>query len=143
MTQDWEHRWRAVVEKELDAMIPEKMVEVHLSDIPKEALILPMVCDLTVKYTPEGIWKKDKFRLPVSGDVEVRKGKFPDRQQLYAPTGNHRTLLMLISLAATYGLTLQGCDVYMAFCNTPITREVYVRLPPQLCNPGLLHNSLN
>ena len=64
-----------------------------------------------------------KARLVVLGNLEKRQ------ESMFAPTANEKSLRLLLSLSVNLGWTITGYDIFGAFCQAPLERAVYVRLP--------------
>ena len=122
--QEWQGWQRAILE-ELD-IIKRKgcYEEIQRKDIPPDAKIFNSKYDLKTKFDTLGQFLKFKARLVVLGNEE----QFDERDN-FAPTCNHKSLSLLLALAAQHNLTLSGLDIKAAFISADIDEDIYIRLP--------------
>ena len=79
-----------------------------------------------IKRFPDGLIQKLKARFCVRGDQQIEGIDFFDT---FAPVVQWSTVRMLLVLSLTLGLATKQVDYVSAFCQAPITEDVYIRLP--------------
>jgi len=77
--------------------------------------------------------QKKKSRLVLLGNKD-----YSDIGNVYAPTANQPSVLLLLALAVYYRLKIKGYDVYGAFLVPEQKRRVYIKLPPIVLFDGFM-----
>ena len=83
---------------------------------------------LNCKRHTTGDLDKRKGRLVALGNLEAPD---PDRD-LFSPTINNKTIILMFALPAQHGLKMRGMDIYDAFITAFIDSPVYLQLPKGL-----------
>jgi hypothetical protein len=79
-----------------------------------------------IKRFPDGLIRKLKARFCVRGDQQIEGVDFFDT---FAPVVQWSTIRMLLVLAITLSLATKQVDYVSAFCQAPISDDVYIDLP--------------
>lgn len=86
------------------------------------------------KFDKHGRFLKAKARLVVRGDQQ----RGLHSEETYAATLAGKSFRTLIAVAAKFDLEMIQYDVVNAFCNAPINRDVFMRMPLGYRKPGRL-----
>ena len=92
----------------------------------KKMNVLDSTWAFKIKRFPDGLIRKLKARFCVRGDQQIEGIDFFDT---FAPVVQWSTVRMLLVLSLTLGLATKQVDYVSAFCQAPITEDVYIRLP--------------
>ena len=106
IVHNWE-RWGPVVKIEVDKLMKTSLRPVTKDEVG-DNLIVNMMVDLKAKKDPNNVWVKDKCRINIRGDEEIRRGLFPDKQANYTPTAKTSSYMLLFALAAYLKLDISG-----------------------------------
>ena len=94
--------------------------------VTKKMNVLDSTWAFKIKRFPDGLIRKLKARFCVRGDQQIEGIDFFDT---FAPVVQWSTVRMLLVLSLTLGLATKQVDYVSAFCQAPITEDVYIRLP--------------
>jgi hypothetical protein len=85
------------------------------------------------KFRPDGTIERYKARLVVKGYTQKEGEDFFDT---YSPVARLNTIRVLLSLAASFGLTIHQMDVKTAFLNGELEEEIYMDQPNKFIANG-------
>jgi hypothetical protein len=103
--------------------------------VPAGKRIVPTRWVWVCKRGADGNVIRLKSRVVLKGYLQ----KFgEDFWETFAPTLDHPSLLVLLSLAAISGWEIMQIDIKTAFLNAPVKEEVYIELPPGFEQPGFV-----
>jgi Reverse transcriptase (RNA-dependent DNA polymerase) len=97
--------------------------------MPENTTPLASKLVLDIKRDEYGNVDKYKARLVAKGFRQVA-GR--DYDEVFAPTGQHVTIRVLLALASAQDLEVEQLDVRTAFLNGELSEDVYLRLPTEL-----------
>ena len=110
--------------------------EVHRSDLPSHANVLPIKWVYKMKLTMDGTLDKRKARVTPKGFKE-REGI--DYTDVFAPTGKYKSMRIGLSLSAKWNYELDQLDVPTAFLNAPVHEDIYVEMPDGYKKEGYVY----
>ncbi|PHU26689.1 putative polyol transporter 3 [Capsicum chinense] len=116
--------WKDAVNSEIDSILNNHTWE--LVDLPPKNKPLGSKWIFKRKMKADGTIDKYKARLVVKG-FKQKKGL--DYFDTYSPVTRLTSILMLIALAAVYGLEIHQMDVKTAFLNGELEEEIYMEQP--------------
>ncbi len=121
-------QWRLAEVRQMSSMREKGVYEV-VDAVPAGKKALPTSMRYNIKRNELGEIDEVKCRLVAGGHRQV-SGR--DYDEIFAPTAQHASFRILLSIAAQEKLDVDQTDVKAAFLNGEIDGEVYVRLPSEL-----------
>jgi hypothetical protein len=103
---------------------------VSATDVPEGVKVLPVMWVFKIKRFPDGRVRRFKARLVVRGDFQVEGEDYDEK---YAPVVPWSTVRLLLSIAASQGLTTR--QVNFSFKPTSTNRNRFTFKPQQLSTP--------
>ncbi len=88
--------------------------------------VIPSTWAFKIKRFPDGLVRKFKARFCVRGDKQIEG---IDVFDTFAPVVQWSTVRLLLVLSLSLGLATKQVDYVAAFCQAPITEDIYVALP--------------
>ncbi|PHT37062.1 putative plastid-lipid-associated protein 13, chloroplastic [Capsicum baccatum] len=116
--------WKEAVNSEIDSILSNHTWE--LVDLPPGNKPLGVKWIFKRKMNTDGTIDKYKARLIVKGFKQKEDLGYFDT---YSPVTRITSILMLIALAAVYGLEIHQMDVKIAFLNGELEEEIYMEQP--------------
>ena len=83
-----------------------------------------------IKRLPSGLIDKFKARLCARGDLQQHGLNY---SKTYSPAVQWSTVRLCLILAHKFNLLTHQCDYSNAYCQSPLTEELYMEIPPRYC----------
>ncbi len=125
-------KWLEAIQSEISSLNEMKTFE--LVKRPSNRNVIRGHFVLKIKRESNGEIERFKARYVVQGNHQ-REGIDYSASKLWAPTGQHTTLRVLMVHAATRNLCIRHIDISTAFLHGELDEEVYVEQPP-IINDG-------
>lgn len=87
-------------------------------------------CVFIIKYKVDGIVEHYKTHLVVKGFTQTYSTNYTET---FTPVAKLNTIWVLMSLTSNLDWSLQQLDIKNVFLNDVLNEEIYMILPPSLC----------
>ena len=130
-------KWMPSMSKELSSCEQlGALVRIPLSELPQGANVIKCKWVYKIKVDEEGNVTEYKSRLTPKGFMQ-KYGL--DYSEVFAATGQYKTMRLGLSLAAAWDYELDQLDVPSAFLNADIDEEIYMEMPEGFKIPGYVY----
>ena len=127
MAADDSEEFIAAMVKEIKDLFDTEVWELILiSDLPADAILIPLIWSFRRKRDPMGNLLKHKARICVHGGKQCFG---LDYWTTYAPVANWGTIRMVLLLVLMHNWVTRQIDYVLAFSQAPIDSNVFCKLP--------------
>jgi len=120
-------KWTLALSEEIKSLISQNVFDTSPHDISTipASQIVPSQVIFDLRYNADGSINKYKARLVAQGNHQDSSTFF----ETFADAASHKSINVLLSLAASESLLLSSVDIKTAFLYSPIKKTLYLRRP--------------
>ena len=128
-------KWIASMGREIKSCVDRNTwTEVEISSLPRGTNIIDCKWVFKIKWDENGRIIDFKSRLTPKGFMQKHG---VDYFEVYACTGQYKTMRLGLSLAASMDDELEQMDVPSAFLQAKVDEDIYMKMPPGFEKPGM------
>ena len=126
MTMPDRELWIEAREKEAKAMIDQGVMQFQEPPTSRVVDIVDTIAVLKLKWISTGVVDKRRYRICARGCFQTLGVSYDD---VFAPTAQLTSIRLILILCLTFSLKAHHLDVAVAFMNSPLKYDIWIKLP--------------